>query len=362
MRLKMSIRLGRVIVAGALAGGAVGVVTTLGEITPAGGAPGDTVRVSVSTSGTEGNNLSADPSLSADGRYVVFRSYASTLVPDDSNGQADVFVRDRSTDTTKRVSVANDGSQGNGASHTAPLRAVSADGRSVVFMSNASNLVAGDTNNGFDVFVRDLVAGTTERVSVASDGTQANGISYSATISADGRYLAFESQASNLVPGDTNNAPDAFVRDRQAGTTERVSVSNTGQQSVGDLSSLRPAISADGRYVAFNSYADNLVPNDPDNGFDLFVRDRVASTTELINPPGGVEANSEPTMSDDGRYLVYSTIRAGTESLFLHDRQTGLEQQVNVRPDGSPGLGEARTPLSAPTAVTWFSAPPKGIW
>jgi len=175
----------------------------------------------------------------------------------DSWGSGDVFVHDRVTGATTMVSVTPGGTDGNDDSDTP---AISADGRYVAFVSWASNLVAGDTNWQSDVFVRDRVTGATTRVSVASDGTQANGLNRTPMISADGRYVAFPSEASNLVAGDTNGKPDVFVRDRVTGATTRVSVTNAGSQANGN--SGRPAINADGRYVAFESDASNLVAGD----------------------------------------------------------------------------------------------------
>ncbi len=229
-------------------------------------------RVSVASNGTQGNDGSAaysgSPAISANGRYVAFASGSSNLVPGDTNDRTDVFVRDLRSGTTRRVSVAGDGTQANHGSH-AP--AISADGRYVTFASVASNLVPGDTNHTGDVFVRDLRSGTTRRVSVAGNGAQGNHSSYGSAISADGRYVAFLSDASNLVPGDTNGASDVFVRDRRSGTTRRVSVAGNGTQ--GNLDSGDQAISADGRYVAFDSYASNLVPGDTNDNQDVFVRD-----------------------------------------------------------------------------------------
>jgi len=161
---------------------------------------------------------------------------------------------------TERVSIASDGTQGNNMSGRRGAPASSANGRFIAFDSLASNLVVGDTNAIDDVFVRDRQTGTTERVSVASDGTQGDAQSNGPAISADGRFVAFTSIASNLVPGDTNGVADAFVRDRQTGTTERVSVDSAGAQA--NDASTDPAISGDGTLVAFFSAASNLVPND----------------------------------------------------------------------------------------------------
>src|SRR5437773_218323 len=185
-----------------------------------------TERVSVASGGTaEGNDTSLGSALSADGRFVAFDSAATDLVAGDTNGATDVFVHDRQTGTTERVSVASDGTQGNNASS---YPALSADGRFVAFDSDATNLVAGDTNGATDVFVHDRQTGATERVSVTSGGgTQGNGTSGGffsfPALSAAGRFVAFQSDATNLVAGDTNGATDVFVHDRQTRTTERAS-------------------------------------------------------------------------------------------------------------------------------------------
>ena len=263
---------------------------------------GTTERVSVSSTGEEGNGHSGFPAISADGRYVAFDSWTSNFVPGDTNGSRDIFVRDRVTDTTERVSVSSTGAEGNDYSNFA---AISADGRYVAFASRASNLVPGDTNGTNDVFARDRVADTTERVSVRSSGEQENGWSVGPTISADGRYVAFYSEASFLVPGDTIGTNDVLVRDRVNGTTERVSVSSTGEEGNGDSES--PAISADGRYVAFESWASNLVPGDTNGVWDIFVWDRITGTTERMSVSStGAEGNDYSNfaaISADGRYV-----------------------------------------------------------
>src|SRR5438034_301190 len=201
-----------------------------------------TERVSVASGGTtEGNDTSLGSALSADGRFVAFDSAATDLVAGDTNGVSDVFVHDRQTGTTERVSVASDGAQGNNRSSLVTFAfppALSADGRFVAFDSDATNLVAGDTNGATDVFVHDRQTGATERVSVTSGGgTQGNGNSGGffafPALSTDGRLVAFQSDATNLVAGDTNGATDVFVHDRQTGTTERVSVASGGSQGNG---------------------------------------------------------------------------------------------------------------------------------
>lgn len=175
---------------------------------------GSTQRVSVASDGTQGNGISAGPAVSGDGRFGAFWSEATNLVPGDTNGTLDVFVRDRQAGTTVRASVASDGTQRNNVSE---YPCISSNGRVVVFGSLASSLVADDTNGLADVFVRDLQASTTERVSVAADGTQGNGPSWNRAVSSDGRFVAFRSEASNLVPADTNGVSDVFVRDRGPG-------------------------------------------------------------------------------------------------------------------------------------------------
>lgn len=193
---------------------------SLGTAGAAAAAPGATTsRVSVSSSGAQGFRSSEGAALSGEGRYVAFASLARNLVPGDTNLVEDVFVRDRLAGVTSRVSVGPGGRQANGASS---IPSISADGRYVAFMSDASNLVAGDTNHAADIFVRDRVAGTTRRVSIGQGGQQANGASSFPALSGDGLHVAFQSAASNLVPGDTNGTFDIFVRDLLAGTTQRV--------------------------------------------------------------------------------------------------------------------------------------------
>src|SRR5690554_6282023 len=187
-------------------------------------------RVSVASDGTESERESRNPAISADGRYVAFESSASNLVPGDTNGTLDVFVHDRVTGETTRVSVAFDGIEGEGHSRTP---AISADGRYVAFESVATNLVPSYADGRYHVFVHDRVTGETTRVSDAFDGTQGNAHSGHPAISADGRYVAFDSRATNLVPDDTNNAADVFVHDRLTGETTRVSVLSGGAQSDG---------------------------------------------------------------------------------------------------------------------------------
>ncbi len=307
---------------------------------------GVTERVSVASDGTQANAFSYDPAISADVRYVAFYSEASNLVPGDTNGTRDVFVHDRETGVTERVSVASDGTEANSYS-VKPT--ISADGRHVAFWSYASNLVPGDQVGIEDVFVHDRETGVTERVSVAFVGGQANAHSFLPAISADGRHVAFQSRASNLVPGDINEAVDVFVHDRATGATERVSVASDGTQ--GNFESrFSPAISADGRYVAFASFASNLVPGDTSEALDVFVHDRATGATERVSVASdGAEASGvyrdsfNPAISADGRYVAFegraSTLvpgdTNGVHDVFVHDRVTGTTERVSMASDGA---------------------------
>jgi hypothetical protein len=224
-------------------------------------------RVSVASDGTEANNGSGHPTISANGRYVTYWSEASNLVPDDTNDTDDIFVYDRKTNTTERINVASDGTEANNRSFSPEI---SANGRYVTYSSFASNLVPDDTNGTEDVFVYDRKTNTTERINVASDGTEANsGQSLEPAISANGRYVTYGSSASNLVPDDTNGIIDIFVYDRKTNTTERISVDSDGTEANGF--SREPAISPNGRYVTYGSLASNLVPDDTNGALDIFV-------------------------------------------------------------------------------------------
>jgi hypothetical protein len=325
-----------------------------------------TERVSVDSSGNQGNQYSGSPAISADGRLVAFESWASRLVAGDLNNKQDVFVRDRAAGTTSRVSVDSSGAEGNDESG---LPAVSADGRVVAFYSLATNLVAGDTNLRIDVFVHDLVTGVTELVSVDSSGVQANSHSYESALSSDGQIVAFTSLATNLVPGDTNGTYDIFVHDRSTGITERVSVDSSGSE--GDFWSLRPSLSADGRYVAFQSWASNLVAGDTNNTPDVFVHDRATGITERVSvDSSGAEADNwsnSATISADGDLVVFmskaTNLVAGDTNhrydVFLHDRTTGMTERVSVDSAGNEGddaSGGGSAPAPAISQDGWIVA------
>ncbi len=315
-----------------------------------------TTRVSVSSTGAQGNGMSDYPDISDDGRIVAFASLATNLVAGDTNGQWDVFVRDLVANTTTRVSVNSAGVQGNGRSE-APV--LSADGRYVVFGSYATNLVTGDTNNKRDVFLHDRQTGTTTRVSVSSTGAQAAGMSAFYAVSDNGRFVAFQSNAKNLVPGDTNGKTDVFVRDVVAGTTTRVSVSSAGVQ--GNNHSQYPDISGDGRYVAFESLASNLVATPTVSLADVFVHDRQTGATTLFTIAGGAPDSGaeEPAISANGRYVAVESTSslpddatAAYVTILRHDRQTGNTGRALWTSENC-----SRPAISADGLYTAFSVP-----
>ena len=337
------------------------------------GATGETTRVSLASDGTQGNSGSDNgvrPVISFDNRYVVFVSAANNLVPGDSNNADDVFVRDRRTGVTRLVSRASDGTLGNGNSRRP---AISTDGAFVAFDSDASNLVPGDTNGTCDVFLHNLQARTTSRVSVALNGAQSNGCSRSPAISAKGQHVAFQSDASNLVPEDTNQQTDVFLYDRNARSTVRVSVATGGAQTTeacipnyyyGGYScypgfSGEPTISANGRFIAFQSLAPNLVPGDSNHIYDIFLRDTLRGTTDRLSVasdgsqtgyfdncyycffPGGFSVS--PSISANGRLVAFQSININlvpgdhnfSNDIFVHDRATHQTTRVSISSGGA---------------------------
>ena len=305
-----------------------------------------TTRVSVSSAGVEGNNESNYPALSNDGRYVAFESLANNLVANDTNVDWDVFVHDRQTGQTERVSVSSSGLQGNGKSWSP---AISSTGRYIAFSSFASNLVSGDTNNGSDIFVMDRDTGVIQRVSVSSSEAQTAGGSHDPAISSNGRYIAFYSGAGDLVASDTNDKFDVFVRDTVAGETWLVSVSTGGAQGNHD-SWGKVSISGDGRRVGFASWASTLVSNDTNGVMDVFVRDWFSGLTTLASISSGgafSNGNSSGMISSNGRYVAFGSDGSnlvsgdtnGVSDAFVHDLDTGLTERVTVSASGGQSNG-----------------------
>jgi Tol biopolymer transport system component len=335
---------------------------------------GTTEVVSVSTSGQAADDYSSDPKISADGRYVVFESHARNLIPGEANARLapQIYLRDRTMGTTERISVSSTGEAGNRESSSP---SISADGRFVAFESEADNLVPGDTNGSMDVFVRDRSAGTTERVNLSPTGAQVKGTSQiaagrSPSISSDGRYVAFSSVSDSLVPGDTNDSADVFVRDRTAGTTERISVSPSGEE--GNGWSYSPGISGDGHCVAFTTEATNLapgqVPYDPCSCHsEVLVRDRIAGTTErvVLSWFGDEDYDGDfPSISADGRFVAFYSMNPlvpidlnDTADIFVRDRLKGITQRISVSADGKGADKQSLWPaISADGRCVVFSS------
>jgi Tol biopolymer transport system component len=298
-------------------------------------------RISVGHLGQEasiGEKFPERPAVSAHGRYATYVALSPDLVPGDTNTTDDVFVRDRKADTTIRVSVGPGGRQANDSSGEATI---SDHGRTVAFTSAASNLAGRDTNDTVDVFVRDLKAGATRLVSVGMNGRAGNGPSFLSDLSATGRYVAFQSLASNLVPGDTNGVEDAFVRDLRTGRTERVSLLGRGQGLI--AAGVEPHLSANGRFVLFQGV-------NSDEDAPLYIRDRVADTTRRlrIGQPGITLASW--TISGNGRYVAFTTdaplVAADTNGEFdayRHDLATGAIERVSVGSGGRQGNAPSET-------------------
>lgn len=279
---------------------------------------GAITRASTAADGTQGNSSSIyEPSLSADGRFVAFGSYASNLVLGDTNGQSDIFVKDLTTGAITLASTAADGTKTNAGSSRLSL---SGDGHYVAFVSSASNLVAGDTNGADDIFVKNLTTGAITRASTAADGTQANHIHYiylPFSLSADGRFVAFASDASNLVPGDTNGRSDIFVKDLTTGAITRASTAADGTQ--GNYNSLLPSLSADGRFVAFTSDASNLVPGDTNNGGDIFLVELGSWTPPPPQPTYSIAPQSVTVNEAAGTasFTVSRSVTTAAETLYV---------------------------------------------
>jgi MYXO-CTERM domain-containing protein len=322
--------------------------------------------------GAEANDNSFPPALDASGRFVAFGSMASNLVLRDFNTSPDAFSYDRATGTTFSLSIVfdatGDGFGGGQVADMPPTR--NADGRSTAFTSAADDLAANDDNGLSDVFVNDNDSGTNELISVATAGSQqgqsANGPSAGGAISGDGCVVAFYSDATNLVAGDTNEVRDVFARDRCQGVTERVSVSSSGEQANGpsQATGFLPAVSSDGRYVAFGSDASNLDPGDDNGVTDVFVRDRLAGTTTRVSKnASGESANGPsqyPSLGDVGRFVAFQSAASnlvdgdtnGKTDIFAVDQESGAVQRVSLSSTGEQGNGDSTAPQISADGVT----------
>jgi Tol biopolymer transport system component len=306
-----------------------------------------TTRVSVPYDDPQAGSDAQSIAISADGAHAAFSSLADNLVPGDTNRALDVFERDLRTGVTSRVSVASDGSQAEGFSDNDGV-ALSAGGRFVVFVSDATNLVPHDTNGAPDVFVHDARTGVTTRVSVATDGSQARLGSHDPTISADGRYVAFDSEATSLVPHDTNGARDVFVHDMRTGVTSRVFATHPGS----GVDQSGPAISAHGRFVAFASHSTNPVPGARNGTYDVLERDRLTGATWRVSVASNGAYTAGPTISANGRYVAFFSTAGNLVShdtnpdsdVFLHDARTGRTELVSVLTTGRQIDGRSEAP------------------
>lgn len=317
-------------------------------------ATGDLTFAGKPFQGVSANNHVWGTSISGDGRWSCMESAATDLVPGDNNNRTDVFVFDRVSGMITLESLGGTNAQGNGNSFGG---CVSDDGLSLVFASDASDLIAGDTNGVRDIFLRDRVFGTVTLVSVGLAGALGDGLSGWPTISGDCRYIAFASYATNLVPGDTTNNSNLFVRDMLTGTTAMVDVTSAGVMATYGSGSAR--ISADGRCVAFLTQDNILVPGDTNNNWDLFVRDMVtgAITRENVDFAGNQISTPpyEPSLSADGRYVSFNSSATNhvlgdnnnAGDVFIRDRLLGVTRLASLTSagtqlnDGSNSVGGA---------------------
>jgi RHS repeat-associated protein len=323
---------------------------------------GVTTRLSVSATGVQATGASDQPSISADGRYVAFRSAATNLITGDTNAKTDIFVKDRTTGAIERVSVSSSGTQ---STNDSDSPALSSDGRYVAFASTATNLVTSDTNAKADIFLRDRQTSTTTRLSVSTSGTQSNNTSELPDVSDDGNRITFSSTATNLVTGDTNAVRDVFVRDRAAVTTTRVSVSTSGTQAT-NLSE-HPAISGDGTTIAFESTATNLVSGDTNAKRDIFTRKLATNTTTRVSlTDTGAQTSADslsPAISTSGSLIAFSTTGAivtddfnGVGDVFVRDTGAATTRRISLGTMSQEGNGASTAPaLNADGSVTTFT-------
>lgn len=315
-----------------------------------------TELVSVAAPSTSGNGYSYDHQISASGAHIVFASYAENLAPGDTNENSDVFLFNLTNGVVSIVSMdsSNTGS-GNGYSDVPD---VSADGRYVAFYSTATNLVAGDNNDNGDIFRRDTVAGTTTLVSVNSSGSgPGNSASFDPDITPDGRFIAFETTATNLVASDLNGVFDDIVlRDMTSNVVELITVNATGTGTANAVS-YDPVISDNGRFVAYESFATNLGPTDVNSRYDVYVRDRQLGTNllcsrNLAGTDGGSEDSYDPVISGNGQIVVFYSYATnlvtgdtnGAGDIFAFNTTTHTRQLVSVALGGGAANDESSSP------------------
>ncbi len=344
------------------------IVDNVGDVVvEAGAAYGSIVRVSTDSNGVQSNADSFPPVISADGTQVAFMSVASNLVVGDTNAKSDIFVKNLGTGALTRVSTNSNGVQGNGECQASV--AFSTDGTQVAFWSNSSNLVAGDTNGTYDVFVKNLNTGAVTRVSTDSSGVQGNGLSHSPVFSADGTQVAFVSHADNLVAGDTNGVDDIFVKNLNTGVLTRVSTNSNGEQGNG-ADSLYPVFSADGTQIAFFSGANNLVEGDTNGVADIFVKNlSTGAVIRVSTDSNGVQGNSfsyyHPVFSADGTQVAFASYASnlvagdtnGSYDIFVKNLSTGVVTRVSTDASGNQGNKHSLDPVFSAdgTQIAFYS-------
>lgn len=311
-----------------------------------------TLRVSVTSAGGEAHGNSGDlPTISGDGRFVVFTSDAPDLVADDTNGTTDVFLHDRTTQATTRLNVGPT-AEANVSSSTGWI---SRSGRFVCFSSGANNLIASDTNNAEDAFLLDRTTGVIERVSVTSSEVAGTAGSTCSGVSDDGRFVNFYSYASNLGPGDSGNSLDAFVRDRQLGTT--VLASATASGTPGNGTTIGSMLAGDGSFIVFGSSSTDLVTGDTNGAYDIFERasDGESPAVLISRTPGGAPGNAASNVafvSSDGSTIAYLSGASnlvtgdtnGFQDIFVFDRASGVTERVSVGMGGAEANGHSENP------------------
>ena len=324
---------------------------------------GQTSRVSITSAGVEGDSGSTSAAISGDGRYVAFQSQAQNLVAADTNNAGDIFVHDRQTGQTTRVSVSSSGAEAQGASNDP---AISADGRFVVFVSDAANLVAGNTGGYRNIFLHDRQTSQTTRISAGFGSVTVNGDSDSPAISGDGSTIVFRSDATNLLAAgsDTNSAGDIFAYDRLTGKISRVSVTSGGAQAQGESTS--PAIAADGSAIVFASNADNLTATNTGVFSNIYLRDLPTGQTiwasQAIDGSAPNDDSDTPTISGDGSTIAFLSSAnnlvgydaKATQDVFLFDRQQNTISCISVSAQG--GAADSFAASSAISADGHFTA------